>query len=171
MKILRKRKFNFFWTKIYVAWGLGIVSKCTLNVPSKCTFMELNYHGPSKCSLTGKINNINVEGRSYCAVDHGKRRHPEAVEWCKKLNARLPLPRTKAELDEFRKVSPSWTHVDGRNPKKSSNKTEWIDAEGKPHGSRPVYLWDHNYLFLDFISLPVYENFLWAFLRTIVYCQ
>merc|ERR1712019_208526 len=66
-------------------------------------------------------------------------KHPEAFEFCKKLNARLPLPRNKQEADEFLKISPFWTHVDARNPKKSSNKAEWVDAEGKPLGNRPVY--------------------------------
>ena len=97
-----------------------------------------------KCTLTGTVKNINVDGRSYCVVDLGNKKHSEAVESCKSLNAKLPLPRTKAELDEFRKISPSWTHVDGRNPKKTSNKTEWIDGEGKPHGNRPVYLRGHK---------------------------
>ena len=61
------------------------------------------------------------------------------------MNARLPLPRTKNELDAFLKISPSWTHVDARNPKRTSNKAEWVDAEGKPLGKRPVYLWGHNF--------------------------
>ena len=65
--------------------------------------------------------------------------HSTAVSICKDLNARLPLPRNKNELDEFLKVSPSWTHVDARNPNKTGNKAEWVDAENKPIGDRPVY--------------------------------
>ena len=61
------------------------------------------------------------------------------MEFCKKLNARLPLPRTKLEADEFRKISPSFTHVDARNPHKTADKTKWIDVEGKLLGDRPVY--------------------------------
>ena len=95
----------------------------------------------TKCTLTGSVKKINVEARSYCVVDYGNMKHPEAFEFCKKLNARLPLPRNKQEADEFFKISPFWTHVDARNPKKSSNKAEWVDAEGKPLGNRPVYLW------------------------------
>ena len=94
----------------------------------------------SKCTLTGTVKNINVDGRSYCVVDHGNKKHPDAVKFCKNLNARLPLPRNKQEADEFRKLSPSWTNVDARNPKKTSNKADWIDAEGKPLGNRDVYL-------------------------------
>ena len=106
-------------TKTNLALGLGIVTKCT---------------------LTGTVKNINVDGRSYCVVDLGNKKHSEAVELCKNLNAKLPLPRSKEEADQFLKISPSWTHVDARNPKKTSNKTEWVDAEGKPLGNRAVYL-------------------------------
>ena len=90
--------------------------------------------------MTGAIKNINVDGRSYCVVDHGPKKHPDAFEFCKKLNARLPLPRNKQEAVEFLKLSPSWTNVDARNPKKTSNRSEWVDAEEKTFGSRPVYL-------------------------------
>ena len=107
-----------------LALGLGVVTKCT---------------------LTGTIEYINIDGRSYCAVDKGKKKHSEAVKSCKYMNARLPLPRNKAELAEFRKISPSWTNVDARNPKKTSNKADWVDAEGKPLGDRPVYLPGHKF--------------------------
>ena len=70
--------------------------------------------------------------------------HPKAVKICKKLNARLPLPRNEKEAKEFLKISPSWTHVDARNPKKTANKAEWVDAENKPLGNRPVYLAGHK---------------------------
>ena len=94
-----------------------------------------------KCTLTGPVKNINVKGRSYCVVDHGNKEHPTAFEFCKKRNARLPLPRNKKEAEEFIKIGGKvWTHVDARNPKKTFNKTEWVDAEGKPLGNRPVYL-------------------------------
>ena len=97
----------------------------------------------ANCTLTGDVKNINIEGRSYCVVDHGNKKHPDAVEFCKKLNARLPLPRNKQEAEEFLNLNPwfdGWTNADARNPKKTSNKAEWVDAEGKPLGKRPVYL-------------------------------
>ena len=34
----------------------------------------------------------------------------------------------------------AYTNVDARNPKKTDNRKEWIDAEGKPLGNKPVYL-------------------------------
>ena len=113
---------------IYPVYSLGIVEKCT---------------------LTGYVNNFTVDGRSYCFVDRGNSKHYEAIETCRQLNARLPLPRNKRELDAFRKASSqathwvslsSWTHVDARNPMKTDNKSEWVDAEDKPLGDTPVYL-------------------------------
>ena len=101
----------------------------------------------TKCTLTGFIKIIKVYERTYCVVDHGNKKHHEAVELCKKLNARLPLPRNKAELDEFRKISPSRTNVDARNPKLTANTALWVDAEGKLLGNRPVYLTGHNFCF------------------------
>ena len=80
----------------------------------------------------------------------GKNTHSAAVEVCKNLNARLPLPRNKQEADEFLKISPSWTHVDARNPKKTSIKAEWVDAEGKPLGNRPVYLRGQKLFFFQY---------------------
>ena len=94
--------------------------------------------------MTGTVKNINVDGRSYCVVDHGNKKHPDAVKFCKNLNARLPLPRNKKESDEFLKISSSWTNVDARNPNITANQSEWIDAEGKPLGNRPVYLAGHK---------------------------
>ena len=109
---------------MHLASGLGIVAKCT---------------------LTGAVKNINVDGRSYCVVDHGNKRHSKAFEFCKKLNARLPLPRNKKESQEFIKISGKvWTNVDARNPKKTSKIYAWVDAEGKPFCKRPVYLWGHK---------------------------
>ena len=96
--------------------------------------------------MTGFVKNIYVNGRLYCVADHGRMKHPEAFEFCKKLNARLPLPRNKQEADEFIKIGGKTdTNVDARNPKKTSNRAEWVDAEDKPLGIRPVYLRCHKY--------------------------
>ena len=39
-----------------------------------------------------------------------------------------------------------YSHVDARNPKKTANKAEWVDAENKPLGDRPVYPRGHTFL-------------------------
>ena len=81
-----------------------------------------------------------MDGRSYCIVDKGYFTHPIAVALCKKHNARLPLPRNKKEVDEFIKIGgEEWTNVDARNPKKTNNPSEWVDAENKPLGKRLIY--------------------------------
>ena len=103
--------------------------------------------------MIGSVKNINVDGRSYCVVDHGSKKHPDAVEFCKKLNARLPLPRHKQEAEEFLKLGSSWTNVDARNPKKTSNKAEWVDAEGKPLGNRPVYLRGQKFKWISSLNI------------------
>ena len=104
------------------------------------------------CTLKGKINYVKINGRQYCVVDKGIHRHSEAVEICKKLNARLPLPRDQTEAHGFMSIkgysmfSKSykpyniWMNVDARNPKKTNEKSEWVDAEGKQLGNRAVYL-------------------------------
>ena len=140
-------------------FDLGIVTKCTL--PE-----SLKRRGESKWHT---VKNFTVDGRSYCVVDYGNPyRHYHAVHVCKNLNARLPLPRNKKEADEFLKISggeynqkyfnlkyfnipgtidefKGLTHVDARNPKKTANKAEWVDAENKPLGDRPVYPRGHTF--------------------------
>ena len=100
--------------------------------------------------MSGEVKKIKVDGCSYCVVDYGKKKHPDAFEFCLRRNARLPLPKNKQEATEFLKISPSWTNVDARNPNITANQSEWIDAEGKPLGSRPVYLMGQKTLFFVF---------------------
>ena len=81
-------------------------------------------------------------------VDKGNHKHPDSIEICKKLNARLPLPRNKDEANEFLKIMGylGVVNADAMNPKKTSNKAEWVDAENTPLGDRPVYQRGHNFL-------------------------
>ena len=99
--------------------------------------------------MTGNgVKNIFVGGRSYCVVDKGNHGHVSSIELCKKLNARLPLPRNQKEADEFVKIFDGqnpWINAGATNPKKTSNKAEWVDAENKPLGDRPVH--QRGYIF------------------------
>ena len=132
-------------TSTSTTFGLGLVSKCTLN----------------EDKLYGPVKNMKVDGHSYCVVNKANDKHPRAFETCKKLNARLPLPRNKKEADAFLKISGSkvyktsggsyWLYVDARNPKNTSNKAEWIDAEGKALGTRPVYQRVKKVLNIDYV--------------------
>ena len=95
--------------------------------------------------MTGYVHNITVDDRSYCAINKGKLKHYKALNKCKKLNARLPLPRNRKESDAFRKImGRGWAHADVRNPLKAKDKSEWIDAEDEPIGKRDVFLWGLN---------------------------
>ena len=81
-------------------------------------------------------------------VDKGKHRHVNAIELCRNLNARLPLPRNKEEADEFVKIPANWisANADARNPKKTADRYEWVDAENKPLRDRPVHQRGHKFL-------------------------
>ena len=93
------------------------------------------------------MKNVNVDGRSYCVIAKGRMKHQEAVKICKSLNARLPLPRNKIEFKAFIDIMGNLdlgAHADALNPKKTDNKSEWVDAEGEPIGNRDVYVRGFN---------------------------
>ena len=94
--------------------------------------------------MIGTVKSFDIENYSYCVAEYGNKRHQEALEFCKKMNARLPLPRNKLEADKFLEISPSFTHVDARNFYKTANKTDWLNAESKRLENRPVYEWITN---------------------------
>ena len=74
-------------------------------------------------------------------ADNGKKNQDEAIDWCKKMNAGLPLPKSKGELTEFLKITKSDTVWIGlTDSTKSGNISAWKDIEGNPIGSRYVNL-------------------------------
>ena len=74
-------------------------------------------------------------------VDHGRKSQDEAINFCKKLNAGLPLPKSKGELTEFLKIT-GFHHVwiGLTDSTKSGNMAAWKDLEGNPIGNRYVNL-------------------------------
>ena len=74
----------------------------------------------SKCSLVG-AQNIVVNSGKYCVVNKGEKSQSEAYSQCKLLNARLPLPKSEAEMAAFLKVSPNNTWIDIRNAVRGRN--------------------------------------------------
>ena len=58
-----------------------------------------------KCTLTGFVRTVSYGNTSYCMVNKGKKGQNEAIDECKKLNAQLPLPKSKNEADKFREVT------------------------------------------------------------------
>ena len=74
-------------------------------------------------------------------VNKGKKGQNEAIDECKKLNAQLPLPKSKNEADKLRKVTGTdnvWIGI--RDLTKSGDESKWKDAEENIIGNRYVNL-------------------------------
>ena len=74
-------------------------------------------------------------------VYRGNKSQDEAINFCKKSNAGLPLPKSKGELTEFLKITGSkniWIGL--TDSTKSGNTAAWKDLEGNPIGNRYVNL-------------------------------
>ena len=84
-------------------------------------------------------------------VYHGIKSQDEAIDFCKKLNAGLPLPKSKGELTEFLKITGFFSVWIGlTDSTNSGNKASWKDLEGNPIGNRYVNLRVNNILFSSF---------------------
>ena len=74
-------------------------------------------------------------------VDHGRKSQDGAIDFCKKLNAGLPLPKNRGEKLEYLKITIKdevWIGL--TDSTKSGNKAAWKDLEGNPIGDRYVNL-------------------------------
>ena len=94
-----------------------------------------------QCTLTGSVKIFSNDGNTYCMVNHGKKSQDAAIDFCKKLNAGLPLPKSKGETEEYLKITGSenvWIGL--TDVTKSGNMTAWKDLEGNPIGNRYVNL-------------------------------
>ena len=69
----------------------------------------------AQCTLTG-AQNIDVDGRTYCAINAGEKAQSEGISHCTKLNARLPLPKSDAEFTAFKQFSPDLTWIGITDP-------------------------------------------------------
>ena len=101
------------------------------------------------CTLTGSIKTLTYDGNTYCMVDHGKKSQYAAIEFCKKMNAGLPLPKSKGEATEYLKITGSehvWMGL--TDVTKSGDMAAWKDLDGNPIGNRYV-----NLRVIDFIAL------------------
>ena len=69
----------------------------------------------------------------------GKKGQNAAMDECERLNAKLPLPKSKGEADEFRKIIGNdrfWIGI--KDLAKSGDKSKWKDVEGNPIGNAYV---------------------------------
>ena len=84
-------------------------------------------------------------------ISAGKKKQNEAMDFCKNINAKLPLPKSKAELDEFVKITdfsePSWVWIGIRDLTRGGVKANWKDVEGNPIGNGYVNLRVINFIF------------------------
>ena len=102
-----------------------------------------------KCTLPGSFKTVSYGNKSYCMVYMGRKSQNLAMYECKMLNATLPLPKSKGEADEFRKITgtnpgnSTWTDyvwMGIRDTTKSSDKSKWKDVEGNQVGNAYVNL-------------------------------
>ena len=95
-------------------------------------------------------------------VDYGKKNQDTAIDFCKKLNAGLPLPKSKREKEEYLKITGSenvWIGL--TDVTKSGNMAAWKDLDGKPIGNRYVNLRVINlidYKISSYISINVISD-------------
>ena len=74
-------------------------------------------------------------------VAHGMKHQDVAIDFCKNLNAGLPLPKSYEEIWEFLKFSGSSNFWIGlTDSTKSGDMTAWKDLDGNPIGNRYVNL-------------------------------
>ena len=97
------------------------------------------------CTLTGSVKTFTYDDNTYCMVDHGVKFQDAAIEFCKKMNAGLPLPKSKGEITEYLKITGServWMGL--TDVTNSGNMAAWKDLEGNPIGNHYVNLRGHD---------------------------
>ena len=83
-------------------------------------------------------------------INLGTKEQNEAIDSCKKMNAGLPLPRSKNETAEYIKITGNenvWIGL--TDITKSGNVAAWKDLNGKPIGNRYVNLRVTDYIAHD----------------------
>ena len=89
-----------------------------------------------KCSLKG-AKHIFVDERIYCANTNDNMNQTRAIEYCKKLNATLPLPVSLLEFEVFSNFSrPNNAWIGISDPSNSGKNENWRDFQNK----KPVYV-------------------------------
>ena len=96
------------------------ITTTTATTTTTTTLANRNLGIVSKCTLVG-AQNINVYGDKYCVVNIGEKSQSEAYSQCRALNARLPLPKSVAEMATFLKISPNSTWIGIRNSVQGRN--------------------------------------------------
>ena len=83
------------------------------------------------CTLIGAKHKL-VDERIYCINRNGNLNHTRALNYCKELNATLPLPISLLEFEVFSNFSwPKKAWLGISDPSKSGKKEKWRDVQNK----------------------------------------
>ena len=89
-----------------------------------------------KCTLIG-AEHVLVDERIYCVNRNGNMNQTRAIQYCKELNATLPLPISLLEFEVFSNFSsPKKAWLGLSDPSKSGKKKNWRDVQNK----NPTYV-------------------------------
>ena len=96
-----------------------------------------------KCSLNG-AEHLLIDERIYCTNKNGILDRSRAMEYCRELNATLPLPLSLLEFEVFSNLSGSdQTWIGLTDPLQSGKKENWRDVENK----KPNYVKPRVFIF------------------------
>ena len=89
-----------------------------------------------KCTLIG-AKHVLADERIYCINRNGKMNQTRAIEYCKDINATLPLPVSLLEFETFSNFSgPDKAWIGISDPSNSGKKENWRDG----HNKKPAYV-------------------------------
>ena len=89
-----------------------------------------------KCTLIG-AKHVIIDERTYCFNRNGNMNQTRAMQYCKELNATLPLPVSLLEFETFSNFSgPDNAWMGIYDPSKSGKKKNWRDFANK----RPAFV-------------------------------
>ena len=89
-----------------------------------------------KCTLIG-AEHVLVDERIYCINRNGNMNQTRAMQYCKDINATLPLPVSLLEFEAFSNFSsPHKAWIGVSDPLNTGQKLSWIDIENR----QPAYV-------------------------------
>ena len=89
-----------------------------------------------KCTLIG-AKHVLVDERIYCINRNGNMNQTRAMQYCKDINATLPLPVSLLEFEAFSNFSsPHKAWIGISDPSNSGKKKNWRDGQNK----KPAYV-------------------------------
>ena len=89
-----------------------------------------------KCTLIG-AKHVLVDERIYCINRNGNMNQTRAMQYCKDINATLPLPVSLLEFEAFSNFSrPHKAWIGISDPSGSGKRENWRDVQNK----KPVYV-------------------------------